>query len=153
MPQPPPELDVFLDLYRRLEHVLKRTDFLDERRKRASATWTAFAEELGEPFFVEMRNSGGAALLLSEPPRVLMRDSMEFEPAVQEPITNVVELFSRGVCQVRHNYEHGEKCFTHESFQRDATLVCEALKVLECAADRLERVVDLLNRKPGATDG
>lgn len=150
MAQALPELEAFLDLYRRLEYALKRTDFLDKERKRASANWVSFAEELGESFFAEMRDAGEATTLITEPPRAPMRDSMAFEPTVQEPITNVVELFTRGVCQVRHNYEHGEKRFTDESFARDATLVREALRVLECAVGRLERVSYLMEAASGS---
>ncbi len=117
MAQPPPELEAFLDLYRGLEYALKRADFLDAHRKRASANWKAFASEIGDDFFDEMRDSGEAATLIAEPPRVRMRDSMAFEPTDQEPIANVIELFTRGVCQVRHNYEHGEKRFIDESFR------------------------------------
>jgi hypothetical protein len=144
MPSPPPEMDEFVDLYRRLEFVLKRTGFLDTKRKRASADWTGFAEGLGEEFFIEVRDSNEAATIIKEPPRVRMRDSMDYEPAVPEPITNVVELFTRGVCQVRHNYEHGEKYFTNESRARDTILTQEASRVLKRAADRLGPVADLL---------
>ncbi|WP_296597993.1 hypothetical protein [Phenylobacterium sp.] len=133
-----------LDLYRRLEYALKRSGFLNSKWKRASADWAAFAQELGDEFFAEMRDSGEAATLIAEPPRVRMRESMEFEPAVQRPVEDVVELFTRGVCQVRHNYEHGEKRFTSESFDRDAALVRDALRVMERAAGRIHRVAELL---------
>lgn len=145
MAQPPAETGALLDHYRRFEHALKRAGFLDENRKRASANWVEFANALGEDFFTEVRDSGAAATLIAEPPRVLMRDSMRFEPDAPAPITDVVELFTRGVCQVRHNYIHGEKFVDEARAERDAALVREALAVLECAAARHSGVAKLLD--------
>jgi hypothetical protein len=75
--------------------------------------------------------------LIGEPPRILMTDGLEFQPARPEPLEGVVDLFVRGVCQVRHNYFHGEKFVGRgESAARDHALVRQALWVLNLAAAR-----------------
>ena len=57
------------------------------------------------------------------------------QPDVQDPITGVVPLFIRGVCQVRNNIVHGEK-FVESARPRDHALVLEANWVLEQAIVR-----------------
>ena len=54
---------------------------------------------------------------MREPPRVYHRDRGML-PVVQKPITGVVLLFMRGVCQVRHNIVHGEK-YVERGMPRD----------------------------------
>ncbi|WP_133254954.1 hypothetical protein [Phenylobacterium hankyongense] len=147
MPAPPPEADELFDLYRECEHVLKRAGLIDPSRKRASVDWEAFARQLGDEFFHEMAASGEVGTLIAEPPRILMRDSLTFEPPVPAPITDVVGLLVRGVCQVRHNYAHGEKFIGEGDFQRDTALVRQALFVLTRAAERHEA----FSAPPGAS--
>jgi hypothetical protein len=116
---------------------LKRTGFLKGRRH-AEANWEKFTRALGEPFFAEVRQAGIAEILIQEPPRTLMADGLRWEPERPEPLTNVLDLFVKGVCKVRNSYVHGEKFVGGDrDFQRDAQLVREALSVLELARSRL----------------
>jgi hypothetical protein len=127
-------------LFGHFEHVLKRTGFLKGRRH-AEADWTSFAASLGEAFLAEVRQRGIADTLIHEPPRTLMADGLRWEPELPDPIENVVELFVRGVCKVRNSYVHGEKFVGGDrSIERDATLVHEALLILELAQPKLRTV-------------
>jgi hypothetical protein len=135
--------DPFMDgeqlaaLFRHFEHVLKRTGFLKARR-RAEADWSRFAASLGEAFFEEVQRGGIAQMLIQEPPRTLMADGLRWEPEWPEPLRNVEDLFVKGVCKVRNSYVHGEKFVGGDrTFERDARLVGEALRVLELAKPRL----------------
>ena len=74
-----------------------------------------------------------------------MREGFSFEPEHPPPIANAVELFVRGVCQVRHNYFHGEKFRGGaEPIARDHALISEARWVLGFAAARHPEVGDRL---------
>jgi len=128
--------DAFTALYKRFEHILKRNDFLANKR-RAEADWKAFANSLGASFFEEVRQSGKAATLIKEPPRSLMAEDLTWQPEVPAPIENVVDLFQRGVCQVRNNFIHGEKYTGSPDDQaRDEVLISESLWVLRLASER-----------------
>jgi hypothetical protein len=124
----------FADLFSRCEHALKRAGFLRANRPDAQADWNSFARRLGPEFFERIKASGSAATLIGEPPRKLLKEGLEWAPANPKPLESVIELFEQGVCRVRNNYIHGEK-FVSESgqFDRDATLVREALAVLRQA--------------------
>lgn len=125
----PPEAAAFTDLYARLEHVLRRNGYARKDRQVALIDWVRFARDLGEDFFLRVRNSENAQTLIGEPPRIYYRDE-GLVPDVQMPITSVTELFLRGVCQVRDNLVHGEK-YVRESRKRDDDLVRDAHWVLE----------------------
>ena len=81
-----------------------------------------------------MRDSDRAVTLVAEPPRIYYR-GRGMLPEVQEPITDAVQLFVRGVCQVRNNIVHGEK-YVELATPRDDALVKEANWVLEQAVAR-----------------
>src|SRR6185312_8800419 len=98
----------FTQLFARVEHTLRRKGYSKKNMDRATVNWSKFAEELGEAFFEYVRASQQAATLISEPPRIYYRE-LGMQPDIQEPITAVVPLFVRGVCQVRNNIVHGEK--------------------------------------------
>jgi hypothetical protein len=104
----PEHAAAFMASFVRLEHALRRNGYARADRERAVVSWRKFAQELGEGFFVYVHHSGSAATLIAEPPRVYHRDR-GFLPLVREPITGVVQLFTRGVCQVRNNIVHGDK--------------------------------------------
>jgi hypothetical protein len=125
----------FRDLFALGEHALRRCGYVRANRPKAEIDWQKFANELGEPFFSEVVKSGMAVTLIGEPPRALHRNG-EWLPKNQSPISNVVELILRGVCQVRHNIEHGEKYVEPEGARSDA-LVNEAHWVLERAIETL----------------
>lgn len=146
---PPPEADALVERYRRFEHALKRAGFVDPNDKRASANWSEFARAPGEDFFVEARDSGEAPTLIAEPPRILMRETMTFEPTEPEPIKDVVDLFRRGVCMVRNNHLHGEKFISEPGLGRDVALVQAALAVLERASGRHPAVAALMAASQG----
>lgn len=131
--------EAFTALFRRFEHALKRGDFL-AKRKRAEADWRAFAESLGVAFFEEVRQSQKAPTLIQEPPRRLMAD-LTWKPDVPASIENVVDLFQRGVCQVRNNLFHGEKYIgSPDAHSRDEALVSESLWVLRLASEKTPKL-------------
>jgi hypothetical protein len=105
---------------------------------------------LGEEFF-EVRDSGNAVTLINDPPRILMTHDLEWQPA--PPLADVVDLFVRGVCQVRNNYFYGEKFVGGgDSIARDHELVRQALWVLDLAADRLPPVGGSIGRVSESVD-
>jgi len=134
----PEHADAFMGLIARVEHFLTRNGYARANRPRAEIDWVRFADELGEHFFHAVRDSQRATTLIAEPPRVHLR-GQGFQPEVQEPVRNVIELFQRGVCQVRNNIAHGEK-YVVEGSARDDALVKEAHWVLEQAIARHPRV-------------
>src|SRR5262249_2920202 len=127
----PPHAVAFTALFARVEHALRRNGYTRSDQERAAVNWRQFATELGNDFFVSMRQSKRAETLIQEPPRVYHRDR-GFLPKIQEPITDVFHLFRRGVCQVRNNIVHGEK-YVDLATPRDDALVTEAHYVLEQA--------------------
>jgi hypothetical protein len=128
----------FSRLYRQMEHDLKRGGFLKNGPKRADADWGAFAERLGASFFDEVCNSGNAATLITKPPRKLM-STMKWEPEELSPLRTVRQLFENGICQVRHNYSHGEKYIGDvKDIVRENELVARAKWTLEFAKRRFE---------------
>lgn len=137
--------DAFSNLYRRVEHALKRCDdFRRKDRKKADADWKAFAVSLGEDFFNQMRASNSATTLIDEPPRILMRD-LTWAPQQPAKIESIVDLFERGVCQVRHNHLHGEKMVgSEEDRKRDEILMAQATNVLAKALEKAPKVQEQL---------
>ncbi len=66
---------------------------------------------------------------------------LTWKPDVPIPIENVVELFQRGVCQVRNNLFHGEKYIgSREAQSRDEALVSESLWVLRLASEKAPKL-------------
>lgn len=123
----------FRDLFAKVEHTLRRGGYMRADRKKAEVDWRRFARDLGDPFFSSVRDSGKATTLIEEPPRAYHREG-GWQPQNQTPIGDVIDLLMRGVCQVRHNIEHGEKYVMPEGDRAD-TLVAEARWVLEQAID------------------
>jgi len=130
----PEQAAAFTALFARVEHVMIRNGYARSDQKLAFADWQKLARELGDSFYEEVRISALAETLLAEPPRVYHREK-GFLPLVQEPIVDVVQLFTRGVCQVRHNIVHGQK-FVEQATPRDHALVQEAEVVLAKALRR-----------------
>jgi hypothetical protein len=130
----PPHALAFRDLFAQVEHVLRRNGYSRTDRAKAEIDWQKFAQDLGDPFFGYVLESEAAGTLIGEPPRAYYLEG-GWKPRNQEPIRNVVELFLRGVCQVRNNIEHGKKFIAEEGPRSDA-LVNEAHWVLEQAALR-----------------
>ncbi len=144
----------FLALFARAERALSHNGYARRDRGRAVANWRKFAKELSDEFFAHVRKSNRVTTLLIEPPRVYYR-GRGFLPTVQKPITDVEQLFARGVCQVRHNIVHGEK-YVEFATPRDDALVTEANWVLEEAIARHPKLRGLLDipqssSAPGAT--
>jgi hypothetical protein len=140
----PPHAVAFTALFARVEHALRRNGYVRSDQKRAVVNWRNFAKELGDEFFESVRQSKLAMTLIAEPPRVYHRNQ-GFLPNVQEPITDVVQLFGRGVCQVRNNIVHGEK-YVDLATPRDDALVQEANYVLEQALSRHPRFRNFANK-------
>src|SRR5689334_5849797 len=103
----PPHALAFRDLFARVEHTLRREGYVQAGRAKSMVDWQQFAADLGEQFFINVRDSGSALTLVQEPPRALHNDGT-WQPQNPTPITTVRELML-GVCQIRHNIEHGEK--------------------------------------------
>jgi hypothetical protein len=67
-----------------------------------------------------------------------MADGLRWEPEWPDRLTNVEDLFVKGVCRVRNSYVHGEKFIGGDrSLERDARLVREALAILQLAEPKL----------------
>ena len=121
----------FQNLCARVEHALRRNEYCILNRKKALIDWRKFANDLGDEFFDHVRKSQAARTLTNEPPRAYHR-KIGWWPPNQTPIRDVVELFERGVCQVRNNIVHGEKYIDPERPRSDI-LVNEAHWVLQQA--------------------
>jgi hypothetical protein len=131
----------FAALFARVEHTLRRNGYARKDRSRSVVDWALFAKELGQTFFDTIRTGRKAKTLIGEPPRIYHRDK-GFLPEVQIPIADVVELFLRGVCQVRNNIVHGEK-YVEDGSKRDDDLVQGANFVLEQAINRHPALKDI----------
>lgn len=136
----------FARLFGQYEHSLKRNGFQKKKSKVAEADWEAYAAALSEDFFEHVNKSDIARTLIDHPPRKLMAD-LTWLPEKPFALTSVDDLFVRGVCRVRNSYIHGEKFVggpDGENWERDGTLVFEALAVLKEAAGRIPGVAPAL---------
>lgn len=132
-PNPYADGEDLRQLFGRFDHALKRSGHLKKGRKDAQADWDSFAKLMGAEFFDEVVAAGIADTLINDPPRKLMAD-LSWQPEWVPPLTDVVELFVQGVCRVRNSYFHHEKFVSPGGqWERDATLVHEALAVLRAA--------------------
>ncbi|ESX49437.1 hypothetical protein NLY43_25510 [Mesorhizobium sp. C416B] len=144
MPDPYDDGRELARLFGRFEHALKRTGFL-KNRPDAQADWDAFAQALGPTFFADIVNAGVASTLIGDPPRRLMREGLTWQPEYPAPLGNIHQLIVQGVCRVRNSYVHGEKFQGGpDTWERDGTLVAEALAVLREAQGRVPAVSALL---------
>lgn len=135
MPSPHKSAEAFAKAFREAEYALKRSRYLRRNKTTAEADWDLFAQDLGQEFFDEVVARGLAKTLIGHPPRQLLAESMTWSPPETKPLTTVAQLMIVGVCRVRNSYVHGEK-FTggpEGQWDRDATLIDEAHKVLEAA--------------------
>jgi len=143
----------FRERFAHVENLLRRAGYVQQkRRSRALVDWVKFAREFNADFFLYVQGSQQANTLLSEPPRVLDAH-ITWQPLNQTPIADVVELFQRGVCQVRNNIVHGEK-YIDSHDRRDDELVSQAAWVLEQAIDRHPNAATIFARlrgKPAAS--
>jgi hypothetical protein len=134
------------NLFAEVEYALRRNGYVRRDQPKAFIDWALFARELGEEFFSEVRDSGRAVELVREPPRAYYRD-IGLHPEMPDPIGGIVDLFVRGVCQVRNNIEHGEK-FVESATPRDHALTREALWVLKKAIAEHPRAREFLAAQP-----
>jgi hypothetical protein len=125
----------FAAAFRDAEYALKRSNYLRIDKDNAEADWDSLARDLGQPFFDKIVASGIAKTLISDPPRQLKADGLEWMPKQTTPLSNVHQLIVQGVCRVRNSYTHGEKFRggPEGQWDRDATLIEEAHAVLEQA--------------------
>lgn len=73
----------FIQLFARVEGALKQSGHLKrDKKKRAEADWTGFADSLGPEFFQYVRDSEQANTLVGEPPRRRMTRGLINEGAV-----------------------------------------------------------------------
>jgi hypothetical protein len=73
------------------------------RRLAAFGRQPAPGDALGGRLFEEVRAAKEAAMLIDEPLRKRMADSLRWTPEKPKPLQCVVELFVNGVVQVRNN--------------------------------------------------
>jgi hypothetical protein len=132
----------FFRTFSRMEFALKTCGCLPQTGN-ASADWSAFAKRLdkAQNFFTEIRNSGKADTLLTEPARKQVSQSgiLSFERGVQP--RNTQQLLE-GICRVRNNLFHGGKYGDpdYSNRVRNERLVAEAQWVLEKALKRDDEV-------------
>lgn len=137
----------FAELFGRVEYALTQCGFLQTKPSIAKADWKKFANELGEQFFANVRQSRIAETLLATPPEVFSNFGGVTDWAKVTPIFNVESLFLNGVCQVRHNLVHGNKFIGAEKDRdRDTTLVREASSVLQLAIQSCSKVRSFLEK-------
>ena len=119
-------------LMERADNALQNRSMILPGRGAAMANWQLFSTSLlNEQFFEAMRLAKVTETLINEPPRRrLNRNGVAQWSDQIAPITNVEQLFSRGVCQVRHNIVHGNKLDLNE---RDVKLIAGAHHVLEAS--------------------
>ena len=118
-------------LVERADSALQNRGMIVPKRGAAMADWQAFSTGLGEPFFGAMKAVPVTQTLINAPPRKRLNINgvaQWGEPVT--PITCVEHLFTRGVCQVRHNIVHGNKLDLDE---RDVKLINGAHFVLQAA--------------------
>jgi hypothetical protein len=137
----PAHAQAFRDQFIQAESALRKAGFVDPKRKRSMVAWELFAEKLDAAFFDKVRDSGKAATLIDEPPRAFFREE-GWKDTGQRPLTTIVELFDRGVCQVRNNIEHGLKYIDPEA-NRSEILIREATWVLAEAVNAVPPVREL----------
>ncbi len=130
----------FLELFGNLEQEIKRKGYL-RNRPDAQANWHKFAQNfLGDIFFSQVNEKGIADTLISEPPRKLMAEGLQWIPETPNSLSNTEELIIIGVCRIRNNFFHGEKFVGEPSldnWERDIVLVTEALAVLKLVSAKL----------------
>ena len=118
-------------LMERADNALQNRGMIKPGRGAAMADWQLFSTSLGARFFEAMRSAPVTETLINEPPRKRVnRDGMAQWGDAVAPLTRVEQLFTRGVCQVRHNIVHGNKLDLNE---RDIKLIAGAHFILKAA--------------------
>lgn len=118
-------------LMERVDNALQNCGMILPGNGAAMADWKQFAASLGEDFYASMKAVPITETLITQPPgkRLNVNGSAQWGDPV-EPISSVEHLFTRGICQVRHNIVHGNK---QEIGERDLKLVNGAHYVLQAA--------------------
>jgi hypothetical protein len=125
----------FFESFARFENALKRAGYL-KNKEIAEADWDRFARDLEPSFLDDVRASGQASTLISQPPkrRVTRNDRLEWQEAQQ--VTDAASLFN-AIRRARNNLYHGEKFIGAPSpDNRDKRLLGESLWVLEFALSK-----------------
>ena len=130
-PQHDVDAMTFRLLMERADNALQNRGMIVPGRGAAMADWQRFSTGLREQFFEAMKAAPITETLINKPPRKRfnINGSAQWSDPVA-PLTCVEHLFTRGVCQVRHNIVHGNKL---ELDQRDAKLISGSHYVLEAA--------------------
>jgi len=118
-------------LMERVDNALQNCGMIVPGGGAAMVDWKQFSASLGEHFFAAMRAVPITETLINQPPgkRLNIKGSAQWsDPA--DPITCVEHLFTRGVCQVRHNIVHGNK---QDLGERDMKLIGGAHYILRAA--------------------
>jgi hypothetical protein len=118
-------------LMERVDNALQNCGMILPGGGAAMADWKQFAAKLGEQFFAEMKAVPITETLITQPPgkRLNVNGSAQWGGPV-DPIASVEHLFTRGVCQVRHNIVHGNK---QDIGERDMKLIGGAHYILRAA--------------------
>jgi hypothetical protein len=137
-------------LMERANNALQNRGMIMPGRGAAMADWQLLSATLGEQFFEAMRSAPATETLINDPPRKrLNRNGVAQWGDPVGPLTSVEHLFTRGVCQVRHNIVHGNKLDLNE---RDMNLIAGAQFVLEAAISEIQLFAQLnqsASAKPG----
>jgi hypothetical protein len=130
-PQHDVDAMTFRLLMERADNALQNRGVIMPGRGAAMADWQRFSAGLSEQFFEAMKAVSVTETLIDVPPRrrLNINGSAQWGDPVA-PLTCVEHLFTRGVCQVRHNIVHGNKLLLDE---RDVKLINGAHYVLEAA--------------------
>lgn len=126
----------FVRTFARFEDALKRIGYL-KNRPIAEADWGAFARDLDESFFDEVRQAPQAATFVNRPPKAL-DNTLSWIDA--HPVADVATLFS-ALRRARNNLYHGNKFIGDPSGDdRAKQLLIESLWVLNHAVSKHEKL-------------
>ena len=121
---------LFFAAFARFEYSLMRCGYLIHEDGLAYPDWHRLSDELGNDFFVEVRDAHQIrTLIYDQPKRLIARNGVAgFGPPLPI-VSNVRDLFTSAK-QVRHNLFHGNKLFAANR-TRDQQLMREVLWLLE----------------------
>lgn len=122
---------VFFATFSRFEFALKRSGYVSGQiGHKVSPNWNLFGNQLGVPFFEQMKNSAVARIFFYAPPKRLILTADSGVEFCKQPAPVNTQTLLEAVCLVRNNLFHGEKPTITE---RDERLLHASLYVLDSA--------------------
>jgi hypothetical protein len=98
----------FFYFFSKLEHALKRNEFLIKNQADAKADWDTFADKLGNEFFQKIKAEHDIQILFKVPPRKQINNAGTLDWKDEASPQNVKDLFV-ALRRVRNNLFHGGK--------------------------------------------